>query len=158
MPDYDDYQRSGYAGPIPPVNEGRRVLGQIDASGFHPVVTADSTSVLTEERVVDAETGGMKGKKLASFSSLPSDVLWELAEHFGKGERKYPNDPETGKPNWQKGYDWRLNVDALQRHLHLWLQGQDVDEETGSNHLIAVIWHAMVLRWFQIHGKGKDYR
>lgn len=146
----DDYNRSGYNGPIPPVTE-RRVLGQFDGDGtFHAVVS--------EVRMIDPETGGMKGQKLARFSSIPSDVLWELAEHFGRGESKYPNDPETGQPNWQKGYDWRLNVDALQRHLHLWLQGEDFDPETGSSHLVAVIWHAMVLRWFQLHDAGKDFR
>lgn len=110
-----------------------------------------------EERVTDPDTGGVKGQKLARFSSVPKDVLWELAEHYGRGEEKYPNDPD-GTPNWQKGYDFRLNVDALHRHLALWEQGEDFDPETGSHHLIAVIWHATTLRWFQIHGKGRDYR
>lgn len=128
-----------------------RVLGQFDSDGsFH--------AVSDEVRITDPETGGMKGQKLARFSSIPRQVLWELAEHFGKGESKYPNDPETGQPNWQKGYDWRLNVDALERHLSQWLMGEDTDPETGSNHLIAVIWHAMVLRYFQINNKGKDFR
>lgn len=72
-----------------------------------------------EVRLTDPDTGGQKGQKLARFSSIPPDVAWELAEHYGKGESKYPNDPETGKPNWQLGYDWSLNVDALLRHLSL---------------------------------------
>ena len=111
-----------------------------------------------EVRVVDAETGGMKGSKLARFDMIPPDVLWELAEHYGKGEAKYPSDPETGQPNWQKGYDWRLSVAALLRHLNQFLMGEDFDAETGTSHLIAVMWHAAALRWFQLHGRGKDYR
>lgn len=111
-----------------------------------------------EVRVVDPGTGGMKGSKLARFDMIPPDVLWELAEHYGKGEAKYPSDPETGEPNWQKGYSWRLSVAALERHLNLWKQGEDFDPETGSSHLIAVMWHASALRWFQLHGRGKDYR
>lgn len=111
-----------------------------------------------EVRVTDPETGGMKGQKLARFSSIPPDVLWELAEHYGAGESKYPNDPGTGQPNWKKGYDWALNVDALQRHLKLWEMGEGSDPETGSSHLIAVVWHAVTLRWFERHGKGRDYR
>jgi hypothetical protein len=107
--------------------------------------------------VVDPETGGRKGQKLARFDMIPSDVLWELAEHYGKGESKYPSD-ETGLPNWQRGYDWRLSVAALQRHLHAFLQGINEDPETGSSHLTAVMWHAIALRWFQLHGKGSDYR
>lgn len=110
-----------------------------------------------EVRVVDESTGGMKGAKLAKFSSIPKDVLWELAEHYGKGQAKYPDDGD-GTPNWQRGYDYRLNVDALHRHMSLWEQGEDLDKETGSSHLVAVIWHAMTLRWFQLHGKGRDFR
>lgn len=111
-----------------------------------------------EVRIVDPETGGMKGQKLARFSSIPKDVLTELAEHHGKGQAKYPDDPETGKPNWQKGYDYSLNIDALYRHMTAWEGGEDFDPETGSSHLIAVMWHAQVLRWFQLHGKGRDTR
>lgn len=110
-----------------------------------------------ETTVVDETTGGMKGQKLARFDMIPPDVLWELAEHFGKGEAKYPSD-ENGLPNWQRGYSWRLSVAALLRHFFAFLKGEDIDPETGSSHLIAVVWHAMALRWFQLHGKGKDYR
>lgn len=110
-----------------------------------------------EVTVVDEKTGGAKGSKLARFDMIPSDVLWELAEHYGKGEEKYPSD-ENGLPNWQRGYNWRLSTSALQRHLHAFLMGEDLDEETQSSHLIAVIWHATALRWFQLHDKGTDYR
>lgn len=111
----------------------------------------------TFEIVEDEKTGGKKGTKLARFDCIPQDVLWELAEHYGRGQEKYP-DVEPGQANWQRGYNWNLSYAALMRHLSSWLQGEDVDEETGSNHLIAVIWHAMALRWFQIHGKGTDTR
>jgi hypothetical protein len=86
---------------------------------------------------------------------VPPDVLWELAEHYGKGEAIYPSDPD---PNWQRGYSWRLSVAALHRHLSQWEQGEDVDAETGSSHLIAATWHCVALRWFQLHNRGTDYR
>lgn len=113
--------------------------------------------VKRETRVTDPDTGGQKGQKLAQFSQIPADVLWELAEHYGKGLRKYP-DGEAGEPNWQRGYSWRLSVDAALRHLSLFQQGEDIDEETGSSHLIAAMWHLGALRWFQLHDKGRDYR
>lgn len=128
-----------YSGPVPPVTEDHSIFKR------------------EEVRVVDTETGGMKGSKLARFDMIPADVLWELAEHYGKGEAKYPSD-ETGQPNWQRGYSWRLSVAALERHLNLWKQGEDLDDETGSSHLIAALWHVIALRWFQIHGKGRDFR
>lgn len=111
-----------------------------------------------EQNVIeDPETGGRKGTKLARFDMVPPDVLWELAEHYGKGEAKYESD-ETGLPNWQRGYSWRLSSAALMRHLFLWLSGEDFDKETGSSHLVCVMWHCIALRWFQLHGKGQDYR
>lgn len=110
-----------------------------------------------ETRVVDPTTGGAKGQKLARFDMIPPDVLIELAEHFGKGEAKYPSD-DTGLPNWQRGYNWRLSVAALNRHIKQFEDGEDADVETGSSHLIAAMWHLIALRWFQKHSKGTDYR
>jgi hypothetical protein len=110
---------------------------------------------MTEVRVVDPNTGGAKGSKPARFDLIPPDVLWELAEHYGKGEEKYPS-PEPGVMNWQLGYNWSLSYAALQRHLFLWSKGEDIDAETGTHHLIAVAWHAFCLRWFQEHGRGTD--
>lgn len=119
-----------------------------------PKVTSDG-----EVRVTDPATGGAKGTKAARFDLIPSDILWELAEHYGKGEAKYPSpDDGTGRMNWQLGYRWSLSTAALLRHLYLFLQGEEVDEETGSHHLIAVAWHAIALRWFQGHGVGTDDR
>ena len=111
-----------------------------------------------EVRIVDTATGGMKGQKDAQFSRIPQDVLWELAVHYGKGALKYPDDEQTFEANWQKGYAYRLNVDAMLRHLSLWLQGEELDDETGSSHLIAVAWHCFTLRWFQLHARGTDTR
>lgn len=105
----------------------------------------------------EPEPQGRKGTKTARPSQIPPDVLLELATHYGLGLEKYPDD-EEGQPNWQRGYDWRLSADALGRHLLLWLSGEDTDEETGSSHLIAVAWHCFTLRWFHLHGKGKDFR
>lgn len=105
-----------------------------------------------EERITDPETGGQKGSKLARFSLMPWDVLYELAEHWGKGARKYAD------RNWEKGTDWSLNIDALGRHLALWIGGEDNDPETGSSHLIAVAWHALAIRFMQKHNRGKDFR
>lgn len=109
-----------------------------------------------EEHIHESETGGRKAVKPARFDMIPPDVMWELAEHYSKGEVKYPGDKDG--PNWQKGFPWSLSVAALLRHLYLFLKGEDYDQETGSSHLIAVIWHAVALRWFQLHNKGTDDR
>ncbi len=103
-----------------------------------------------EVRVVDPTTGGQKGSKLARFSLIPRDFLWALAEHYGRGARKYED------RNWERGYKWSLSLDAMERHLNAWLMGEDNDAETGSSHLIAVAWHVVALWWFHRNNKGTD--
>jgi len=110
-----------------------------------------------EVRVIDPETGGAKGSKLARFDMIPADVLWELAEHYGKGEIKYPSD-ESGRANWQRGYRWSLSYAALLRHLTAWWSGEAADPETGDSHMTAVQWHSFALRWFERHAAGRDDR
>ena len=105
---------------------------------------------LEEVRVVDKETGGEKGSKVARFSLIPPEFTWALATHYGIGARKYAD------RNWERGYKWSLSVDALERHLHQWLQGEDNDQETGTNHLIAVAWHVCALFTYQLRGLGTD--
>lgn len=96
----------------------------------------------SEVRTVNAKTGGAKGSKLARISLIPPKCIWELGEHYGKGSLKYAD------RNWEKGYDWHLSYDAMMHHaLQFWM-GEDIDQETGSHHLIAVAWHAFCLRTF----------
>lgn len=63
---------------------------------------------------------------------------------------------ESGDRNWERGYKWSYSVDALERHLNQWLLGEDIDEETGSHHLIAVAWHAAALFIFQLRRIGTN--
>jgi Domain of unknown function (DUF5664) len=105
---------------------------------------------MEEIRIVDPTTGGEKGSKLARFDLIPSAALWELAEVYGRGSRKYAD------RNWERGYSWGLSVAALQRHLHTWLQGESLDPETGCHHLMQVAWHAVALFIFELRNLGTD--
>lgn len=99
-------------------------------------------SGMEEVRVVNEKTGAEKGSKLARFDLIPAKPLWELAEHYGRGAEKYED------RNWERGYDWSLSIAALERHLNLFKQGEDIDPETQSKHIIAVAWHAIALAQF----------
>lgn len=105
-----------------------------------------------EVRSVDPETGAEKGTKLARHSLIPSKALTEIAEHYGRGSQKYSDN------NWRKGYAWSKSYDALCRHLTQFWGGEDIDEETGSKHIIAVAWHAIALSVFMDEQKSKDDR
>lgn len=105
-----------------------------------------------EVRVVDATTGGEKGAKLARFDLLPAKPLWELAEHYGRGARKYAD------RNWERGYKWSLSFAAMMRHSWAFWRGEDIDPETGSPHIVAVAWHALALREFMVTHPELDDR
>lgn len=107
-----------------------------------PVRVVASDVLLADEVRITSETGGQKGSKPARFDLIPPHQLWRLAEHYGFGAAKYSDD------NYRKGYDWKLSIAALERHLSLFKQGEDYDEETGSLHIIAVAWHAFTLAEF----------
>jgi hypothetical protein len=144
----DPFNRSGLPDPRnrdeKQIAALRRLMAGIDS------VRIGQAPPATEVRTVDPTTGGEKGAKLARFSLIPSEFLWALAEHFGKGAQKYAD------RNWERGYKWSLTVDALNRHLHQFLQGERYDTETGSHHLIAVAWHAMALFVFDLRRIGTN--
>lgn len=108
------------------------------------------TNPKAETILTDPLTGGQKGSKLARFDLVPQEASWALAEHYGKGCAKYAD------RNWEKGYKWGLSVAALERHLNQWKRGESFDTETGTHHLIAVVWHAFALFIFELRGLGTD--
>jgi hypothetical protein len=116
-------------------------------------VEMDGGAVLS----VDPATGAAKGVKLARFDLVPMDSLTELANHYGIGERKYPSD-EDGTPNWSKGMAWSKVTQAAMRHLALFIGGEDIDEETGQKHVIAVAWHMFALAHYMNTHTGTDDR
>ncbi len=95
---------------------------------------------------------GKKGVKSARFDLIPYDALWQVALVFGKGAEKY------AERNWERGYEWSKSLGAMQRHLALFWQGQDEDEETGLPHIAHAAWHALVLLAFYVRLTGEDDR
>ena len=104
-----------------------------------------------EIRSVDPDTGGEKGVKLERHSLMAPSIR-ELAEHYGRGSQKY------AEHNWRRGYDWSKSYDALQRHAQAFWNGEDLDPETGSKHIICAAWHALALATFMEEHPEKDDR
>lgn len=111
-----------------------------------PPSPADGSGALTIKAVADSgevrmvsSTGAEKGSKLERFDLIPVGPLRELAKHFGRGAMKYDDN------NWRKGYDWSLSFAALMRHAWAFWGGEDIDEETGTPHIIAAAWHCFAL-------------
>lgn len=99
----------------------------------------------------DASTGAQKGVKLARFDLIPTNPLWELAEHYGRGAQKY------AERNFEMGYKWSRSYAACLRHLNQFWSGEDFDPETGSKHVIAAAWHCFAMAlWMTTHPEKDD--
>lgn len=118
-----------------------------------------------------SSTGGQKGVKLARFDLIPANPLRELAEHYGRGARKYADN------QWRQGYEWTKSIAAKARHDNAFQAGKDYDvcsndpdgcsfvdaagepfepaepdtcfNHTGSHHMAASAWHAFLLLEFK---------
>lgn len=106
---------------------------------------------MSEKRIKET-TGGEKGQKDAQFELLPYEQLAEVAEHFAKGAEKYAVN------NWKRGYAWSLSSGAMMRHFAAFMEGEEIDEETGDHHLAAVAFHALALLYFKDHHRDLDDR
>lgn len=96
-----------------------------------------------EERIVNPETGGMKGQKLPQLGWAPPGSLMELAKVYGMGAKKY------SPTNYRAGYNWSLSVNAMWRHFLAWEAGESIDPETGGHHLAMAAWHCLTLIYFE---------
>ena len=103
-----------------------------------------------EEIVVDPKTGGMKGEKLSQLGWADPLALIEVGKVFGFGAKKY------APTNYRKGYRWSLSVNALERHLLLWLSGESRDQESNLLHTAHIAWHSLCLLCFELRGLGSD--
>lgn len=153
----------------------------IGLAADEPVHVPEPESSTGEVRATSA-TGGQKGVKLAAFDQINPQIEWELAEHFGKGARKY------AAHNFRKGYPWSLSYASIRRHLAEFWSGHEWDvcppdgegcqiahpdtgqdtrvktengwtcyNHTGSRTIIAALWHAMALAEFSRFEKFKEY-
>lgn len=106
---------------------------------------------VSEERYVDPETGGEKGKKLEEYSLIPVGPLAEVARVYGLGAKKYAN------RNWEKSYPWSLSFSAMQRHIQKFWSGESYDEESGQHHLAHAVFHCLaMMEWETQHPETDD--
>ena len=105
-----------------------------------------------ETRVTDYATGGQKGAKITQLGAMDPAALVELARVAGMGAKKY------AAFNYLKGYDWSLSFNAMMRHALLFWAGEEIDPESGFNHMAHAAWMALSLVSFSERGLGNDDR
>ena len=63
------------------------------------------------------------------YSLIPLAAMQEAAKVLEYGASKYERD------NWKRPTHWSVSFACLQRHLAAWQSGEDLDPESGRNHL-----------------------
>lgn len=105
-----------------------------------------------EVRVKDPATGAEKGSKPERYDLIPSWAMDEVARVYGEGAKKY------AERNWEKGYAHGLSIAALERHISLFKQRQNLDPDDGLHHLAHAVFHCLTLMTYQHYKIGTDDR
>jgi len=80
-----------------------------------------------------------------------ANALWEVGRVGTFGGQKY------GFGNWQyleNGID--RYKDALFRHLFQWMQGEEIDKESGIKHLSHALWNLSAVLEFTLRNEKKE--
>lgn len=83
---------------------------------------------------------------------IPRSAQLREARILAYGEAKY------GRHNWRKGMRWSRLGDAAMRHLLAWMDGEDIDPESGEPHLAHLRCCTGFLIEYAEHGLGTDDR
>lgn len=87
------------------------------------------------------------------FSCVPIPVLAEVALGMYEGARKY------GRHNYRViGVRGSVYYDATLRHVTAWWEGEDLDPDSGINHISKAIASLVVLRDAMMQNKFVDDR
>ena len=93
------------------------------------------------------------GIKKAPLSTLSCAVLYEMGLGMLEGARKY------GRHNYRvMGVSATVYYDAALRHIMDWWEGEDMDTDSGLNHITKALTALMVLRDSMLMGNWIDDR
>ena len=97
-----------------------------------------------------SSTGSLRlNRGKPEVSQLDPRFIIELAGLMTKSAKKY------GKFNWALGQEFHTPYDSAQRHLMKFMSGEDVDDESGLNHLIHAAANIMIM-WTSQRLNNKD--
>lgn len=86
------------------------------------------------------------------MSLLDRGFLEGMARVLGAGAEKY------GRFNYKNGIDLCRYLDAADRHLHAFIDGEDIDPETLESHLLHAGCSLMMAAWTHANRPERDDR
>jgi hypothetical protein len=109
---------------------------------------------MTQEPPMNIRASGAKktdtGKR--RFHLLPVQPLYDAIDVLEFGAARY------GDFNWQKGFEYTGIYNAAQRHLHAWLDGEDLADDSKLPHLAHAMVNLMFLLVFRYTHPELDNR
>lgn len=117
------------------------------------IFKVDSSKVPEVKSCKDTNPKDAIGVTKAPMSVLPMQVVYEAALGMYEGALKY------GAFNYRiAGVRASVYYDAIQRHLNQWWEGEDIDPDSGLNHIDKAIAGLMVMRDSMLEGNFVDDR
>lgn len=92
-------------------------------------------------------------RKWRQFFAVPMQVIWEVGVGMFEGATKY------GRHNYRaSGVRASVYVDAALGHIHQFVEGEDIDPDSGLSHITKAICSLIVLRDAQMNDFWEDDR
>lgn len=93
------------------------------------------------------------GQAKPCLSRLPMPVIFEVGLAMEEGAAKY------GPFNWREaGIRTDVYTDAAFRHITQWIEGEDIDSDSGLSHITKAIASLVILRDGILGGNAIDSR
>ena len=86
------------------------------------------------------------------WSLVPQSSLIPMVRVLEFGANKY------GEHNWVKGLSIRETCESLKRHLDAFMEGEDIDSDSGLSHIGHIQCNALFLSWMMENRKDLDDR
>jgi len=86
------------------------------------------------------------------YDLIPMDVLTEIVEVLTFGQWKHVDQGQGEGQSWTAGVPYSQRINKIHRHLMAFVQGEDIDYESGRHALAHVIVQAMMLLGMVIRG------
>jgi len=131
----------------------KKIVTRIDDNGIIREYSIDEDNgLLKEYNKAKVDGGGLRknGGKLRT-DLIPMSSLRSLSRVLGKGAEKYDDN------NWRRGMKWSTVQGCLFRHLMKWIDGEDIDDESGLNHMDHVMANvAFLVEYIERYPEGDD--
>lgn len=112
-----------------------------------------SPKVTPDRTVKESNPKDIIGTRKAPMSTVSAAVMAEVGLGMLEGAAKY------GRHNYRiVGIKASVYYDSTMRHILSWWEGQDIDADSGLNHVTKAICSLVVLRDAMISGKMSDDR